>query len=1143
MKKWLLFILSFLGLLAGCTGGTNAGNATFVMSLSSSSVIAGGSISASSQLTSTTSKPVNNIDVTYSSNRPDLIHFATNIATNYGTSSIPVKTNSTGNTTVVLNIDNSVAIPVEGISVSIIATTSGLQSVQTLTVTAVSGGTGASVGATKVALALAAPSIQDNGGQTIATATVTDSAGTVLSDQAVTFTISPTTGPANITPINGGLTDSTGKAYATITGTTTATPQNIFVYAASSGTSTAQPLTITPTITATPTTIPKSITITTTKSSLQTSEQLILTAAVADGSGNAIANQTVAFAVQPAAGHATVTPINNGTTDSTGKAYAIVAATTATAIEQVFIYASTGTTPNTVTTASSSIQIMPPGTTATTLPASIITMSPDKQSLSPVTSSTNNSTVITTVVNDANGKSVPNENVTFSVISGPVTLVNTSAATGNDGKCYTVLQANAGTTNPTYALIRAVTTNGTSQTLPMIIAPLGKPQLTFSIAKSTIEATDSEVLATVQVLDSTGAPVNGQSVTFNVISGPASLVAGLTSVTTGADGKATTKLTPSATAFASNILLSMQMTYQGTNYSLVTTATVNPSINLTVALDTATIDTVGQIVATATAKTASGVPLPNQTVAFTITGPGTIAGQSTTTAADGTAKAIITHDATATIGNIIVEAAITSGGTTYKAYATAVPKVTNIKLTLAVQSSFTPSYSINGPLGNLTDYTTTTVDGLTPALPIKATLTYTDGTPIPNQTVTFTALDPGLFWNSTGGAANGTPITATTTTSGTAYVVAVPGNFTAPGFMHIEAKVTINGTTYKQVMPIAVQPTKIQKSLTLDKASVIISPNIAKNINATYNLMDASGNPVSGQNVTFTILSGPATVTGIPVATDGAGNANVIIQAGPNVTMRETVYVNAAVTVNGVIFNTVASFTVDPSINLALLTDVATVDANLGQVVATATLKDAAGTAISGQNVTFSILAGAATVTSAQPVSTSTSGVAMATIQTTNTNSTQNVLVQASTTYAGVTYTQVTTFQINKGIGTLVITAPPTTSSNATAPASVSWLTSISVKLLDANGKPRTNVPITLTPQSSNIGGYQIATDNAGTYASTHTVNTDSQGIAVFVTNTPTISVATAGGFQTTQVVWSATTNDPVPVIGLATSTYNLTGI
>lgn len=1127
IKQIFLVLILFA---AGCSS-KGAGNATFTMTLSGTTVVAGGSVSSTSQLTSTASSPVNNIDITYTSNRPDLIHFAGNTATNYGGSSIAVKTNSTGNAYVVLNIDNSVAIPAEGTTVSITASSSGLTSTQQLTVTALPSGGGAVVGTSKISLVLGATSILDNGGQTIATATVTDPAGTPLSGQTVSFSFSPATGPATIVPINGGVTDNNGNAYATVTGSTTSTAQNIFIYATVSGVQTAKPLTVNPSSITTPSSIPKSVTLALTKAQFSSAEQTILTATVTDGSNIPVANQTVSFSLSPVVTHASITPINSGLTDSSGKAYAVITGGVATSTEIAVVYASSGVSPN-VVTSSTTLNILPPGATSSTLPAAKISMVSDKTSLVPVTGQA----LITTIVTDSAGAVVPGTGVTFTVLSGPLTIITPvgTATTDSSGKVMAVVQASA-SANPTYALINATTTNGTSQTISLIIAPTGKPQLTLSISKPIIDSTDKEVLATVQVLDVDGNPVAGQSVSFANVSGPFTINAALTTGITGIDGNFTTKLIPTAAAFSSNALLSVQLTYQGTVYTLVATAVVNPAVNLSVVLDSATVDAVGQIVATATATSSSGVPLPSQVVTYTITGPGTIVGSSTTTAADGTSKAVITHDASTAIGNIIVEASITYGGTTYSAYATAIPKVANMKLTLSVQSGFTPTYTIGGPLGTLTDATTTTVDGLTAGLPIKANLTYNDGTPVPNRTITFTALDPGVFWNSAGAVAvaNGPTVTATTSTSGDAYVVAVLGTFNTSGFIHIQASAVINGITYTQVMPIAVQATQIQKSLTLDKSALVISPNESAKVSGTYSLKNSSGTAISAQNVTFSILSGPATLVGTAtVATDGAGNASVFIQAGPSITARETVYVNAAVTINGNTYNTVSSFTVDPSIKLALVTDIARVDANNGQVVATATLTDSAGTAITGQQITFSILGGSASVTSAGSVSTSASGTANATIQTGNTNSTQNVLVQAATTYAGTTYTQVTSFQIARGTG--ILTLSTTASASSTIAADITAQTffhQIPFTLTDSNGNPRPNVPVTLSVLS-----WLGSTATIGT----PTVTSDAAGKGVFNTQT-TVNVGTQGGISDSSVVFKAETNDANPVIAFGGEQYLVT--
>lgn len=1112
-------------LVAACSGG-GAGSGAYLgsgtkiaLSLSSTTVVAGGSIAATTVLTTTkTGFPLNNLDVTYTSTRPDLVHFATNVATNTGLGTITVQTDTSGMTQVVLNIDNSVAIPSDGVSVDISANYAGAVSVVTLKITAVSTG-GGPVGTNSIALSLDKASIADNGGQAVATATVTDAANSPVSGTTVSFSVSPQTGPVTIVPVNGGVTDSSGKAYAIITGTTTVSTQTVFIYANMSGILASQPLQITPTASLPPSSEPNNISMVFGKTILQAGEQTLLTATVTDANSVPTANRTVTFSILPAGTHASITPINSGVTDSNGKAYAVVTATTATVIENAIIYASAGTAPNTVTN-SAAIQILPPGATTTTLPASSVEITLDKTNILP-----GGTVLATALINDASGAIVAGENVTFSVVSGPLSIVApATVTTGTDGKCLAVIQATA-TATPGYGLIKATTSNGASQTVAIVVAPAGMPQLSLTIAKASIDASDTEVLATVQVKDINGNPVNGQVVDFTNISGPFTIDPALTTVTTGVDGKATTKLLPVPTPFATNILLGMSLTYQSVSYSLVATATVNPAVNLSVVLDTANLDTTGQIIATATATTASGAALPNQVVTFTVTGPATIVGQSATTSTDGSARAVITHDTSADIGNIIVEAAITYGTTTYRAYATAVPSIVSMKLTMFVQE-------ISGT--SVTDLPTTTIDGLTPGVNVKANFTYPDGTPVPNQTVTFTALDPGLFWNAASvTAVNGGTTTATTGISGDAFAVAIPGSFPTSGYVHIQAETVFNGITYKQVMPIRVIATALKKTLTLDKTSIVIAPGATGAVNAVFNLLDSQGAPLAGQNVTYSILSGNASISGAAtVSTDGNGDAPALITVGPNIFSLSEVVVKAAVTINGITYSSVASITVNPSISLELATDLQRIGSG-GTVVATATLKDQAGTPVANQPVTISILAGAASISASQP-STSTDGTARATITAGSTNITQNVLVQVSTILSGVTYTQVTSFQIVTGQGGVLTLSASDVSSSVTAPAvNFGWVQAIPFTLTDGNGNPRANASVTLSVYSQ-TPGYSF------TIESPVTVTTDSNGKGSFNVTASGFTVLAKDALDSAAVVWIATSSDGITAY--ASQLYQLTG-
>ena len=1013
-------LLVAVALMAGCGGGGSAAasNATLALTVSTASVTAGGSLTATAKITSSTGIAVNNLGVLFKSNRPDLVHFATTVATNTGSGSFTKDTNLNGESYVVLNIDNSVSIPAAGAKVSVSAEYSGLVQVQEIT----------------------------------------------------------------IMP-NGSPSSSTLDK----------------------------------------------ITLSFDKNTIQVGEQSLLTGTLTDGSGSPVASQTVVFSAAPANAPVTITTINAGSSDSNGKVYALISATNTQATSTVVLTA-TATTATKTVNSSVPITINPSGGTSV-LTASKIALSLDKTSLLP-----DQQALVTALVTDANNTVVPNQNVTLAIRAGsPLTIEGgATVSTGSDGKAYFVVKGSS-VTSPTYALIDAATSTGVSQTLSTVVNPAlapGKPQLTLSIAKATVEPTDSEVLITAKVLDNNGAAVSGQPVTFSILSGPATVDATLVTVTTDINGNAISKIRPAATPFASNVLVSMQLTYQGTPYSLVATTEVKPAVNMEVSFVSDTLDTGGSTTATATVTTSSGVPVQGASVSFTRTGPVALSAATAITGTNGKATVSISPDTTSTTGNAIVEASYTAGGSTYRGYGVVKVNPSNIKLDLFVQSSFGSVYTTNSTLGSLADFTTTSVDGLTSGIPVKARFTYLDGTPIPAATITFTALDPGLFWNNTGGAVNGASTTATTTTSGEAYVVAVPGSFAASGFIHIQASTIVNGVTYKQVMPIAVQQTQLQKSLSFNVASVSVSPNVSQSVTGTFNLKDVNGIPITGRSVTFSILSGPGSITGASViTTDGAGNASVNVQA-VGATQKATVYLQASVTLNGIPYNTVATFTVNPDTAVTLTTDRASVDAN-GEVVATATVLDANGNPVSGLPITFLVPTSNATILSAA-TTTNANGTALATIRAGQTTSTQNVLVQASVVNGANTYIQTTSFQINRGVGTLVLAVGTNPSSNFpnTAAGTTGWRQIMSAVLIDANGKPRVGIPVTLSVLSSQ--GVTVTIPNV-------TVNTDAEGKVIFDATVDNLTIPAPGVTNTGTVVWRVTTNDAISIIGYGGSTYTAT--
>ena len=179
-----------------------------------------------------------------------------------------------------------------------------------------------------------------------------------------------------------------------------------------------------------------------------------------------------------------------------------------------------------------------------------------------------------------------------------------------------------------------------------------------------------------------------------------------------------------------------------------------------------------------------------------------------------------------------------------------------------------------------------------------------------------------------------------------------------------------------------------------------------------------------------------------------------------------------------------------PPFSLVLNTDISQVDVNIGTVLATAQLKNAssdtvsitdsagnvvasvnAGAAVPDQVVTFTVLAGPASVVTTTPV-TDVNGLSKAIVTTQDAPFTTNVLLEAKAVVLGVTYRAYTSIQITRGIGVIDIPigAPAAgtlpTMEKTINPSLVSgfkYIQQIPFQLNDSNGNPRVGVPVTLS--------------------------------------------------------------------------------
>jgi len=237
------------------------------------------------------------------------------------------------------------------------------------------------------------------------------------------------------------------------------------------------------------------------------------------------------------------------------------------------------------------------------------------------------------------------------------------------------------------------------------------------------------------------------------------------------------------------------------------------------------------------------------------------------------------------------------------------------------------------------------------------------------------------------------------------------------------------------------------------------------------------------------------------------------------------------------IFGNISSASGVTGITLTL--DHTTVDANNGQVLATAKLLNNSA-AVGGVAVSFSIFApvnGPATVEPGlATVTTDSSGTAVTRITTGNTLTTTNVVVKATATIAGKTAISYATFQIVRGTGVITfITAAGSTDPSGTL---VTLSTSVAsdfagtlwtfnqllpFKVTDSNGNPRVGVPVTLSIFSQ--------LNNLATSAPVpQTVSTDSSGRAIFNVGVTMAAPSSVGVTLTDSIVYQAVTNDTIPL-------------
>ena len=263
---------------------------------------------------------------------------------------------------------------------------------------------------------------------------------------------------------------------------------------------------------------------------------------------------------------------------------------------------------------------------------------------------------------------------------------------------------------------------------------------------------------------------------------------------------------------------------------------------------------------------------------------------------------------------------------------------------------------------------------------------------------------------------------------------------------------------------------------------------------------------------------------------------------------------------NGTVFGNVS--TASGKTGISLTTDLATVDVNNGQVLATANLVSS-GAALSGVPVTFSIeapLNGPATVAPGfTGVVTDSNGAAITRITTGNSLITTNVIINATAKIGTKTFVAHASFQIVRGGGVIMFTSDAGTNSggqnNLLTPVTETvdpalgfdwhYAQLVPFKVTDSNGNPRVGVPVTISVYSINTKNPNDVTVDflvdPVTEPTQQTITTDSAGQGIFNADIR-IGNPAAGGATVVAVVFKAVTNDPIPVTAYVGNTYTLKG-
>ena len=564
----------------------------------------------------------------------------------------------------------------------------------------------------------------------------------------------------------------------------------------------------------------------------------------------------------------------------------------------------------------------------------------------------------------------------------------------------------------------------------------------------------------VEVRDQNGDGLSGVTVAFSVVNGGGSL--SVASVTTGADGRASTTLTlgstagtNTVTATATGITTPVTFTATGTAAGLVATTLERISGNA----QTADVGTVLPDPIVVQVNDQNGDPLPGVTVTFAITAlDGSLSPTSVATNASGQAETVWTLGATAGINRLSATAAGVTQTRNFRATGTA---VTLVATSLVEVSGGDQSALVSTELSD----------------PFVVQVNDQNGGAFSGAVVTFAV---------TGGGGTLSETSVTTGADGRAESTLALGstagsNTVTADVSGISTTITFNATATETVEDlVATSIVRVSGNNQTGTVSTALSDPFVVEVR------DQNGDGLSGVSVAFAVTAGSGTLSSASVTTGSNGRAQSTLTLGSTVGTN-----TVTATVSGI--STTITFNATATAIVLVATTLVKVSGdNQTGGVSTALpnpfvvqVNDQNGDALSGVSVTFAVISGGGTLSDTS-VTTGADGRASATLTLGSTAGTNTA--RASVSGISTTRTFRGTAEALVPLLSVSITVPATAdlgetvdiSATATGEDTIEWKTTGG----SIDDPSAADTEITVPSESGVIAVTCVATDADGATAS-----------------------------------------------------------